>query len=222
MTEDKLRRTGVAGDHLVQELVLYPILRCRAIRKQRIDYTVNESGKEPAELSRKLEWATSLPRSEYQGRSCVRSSDVALMKQMQLHPVPVSGRDCEDRVRLLPAPHIDSNGDLAVTTLLSHADWSDWYVYEAEFQDCAETIDLAASQNDVAFRPTSCWTTLLDDDDNDEDEDDGNGVENEPSSSEISGGSLGRGVGGTPAESQDHKADGLVRVAECALEPLGL
>lgn len=57
MTEAELRRTGVPGDQLVQELVLYPILRCKAIRKQQINYTVNE-------LSKKIEWGMNSPRSE--------------------------------------------------------------------------------------------------------------------------------------------------------------
>jgi hypothetical protein len=54
------------------------------------------------------------------------------------------------------------DGEMQVMTLLSRIDWPDWYIYEAEFQEWTKTIDLAAAQNDVAVRPTSCWTTLLD------------------------------------------------------------
>ncbi|ROW10145.1 hypothetical protein VMCG_01833 [Cytospora schulzeri] len=205
MTEEDLRMTGVAGDQLVQELVLYPILRCKAIRKQRIDYTVNE-------LTQELEWGTNSPRSESWERICVRSPRLARFEKMQLHPVPVNGGEREDNARLLPVPRIDSNGDFQVTTLLSHADWPDWYIYDAEFQDCAETIDLAASENDVAFCPTSCWTTELDDHD-------GKRSDTEPPSPETSANSPSSSVVGITAESQGHEGKDLL-VAECALEPL--
>ncbi|KAI0469302.1 hypothetical protein F4859DRAFT_487685 [Xylaria cf. heliscus] len=155
VTEDVLRKNGVAGDTLVEELVLYPILRCKATRKQRIDYVINTKNKD-------LKWRDKLCRVRYRESTRVPLSCVGPIAGMQFHPVPVNGTGHESMARLLPIPQIISNGDIEVVTLLSRADWQNWYIYEAEFQDSSERIDLAASRNNIAFRPTSCWTTFLD------------------------------------------------------------
>jgi hypothetical protein len=48
---------------------------------------------------------------------------------------------------------------------MSRKGWIDWYHYdipwETEKDFGEETIDLAAPDNDVAFRPMSTWTTLV-------------------------------------------------------------
>ncbi|KAL8340450.1 hypothetical protein RB601_006511 [Gaeumannomyces tritici] len=155
-TEAQLRRNGVADDTLVQELLLYPILRCKGIKRQRIDYIVNMTRKS-------LEWAAKPSYTDGLERVRVKASRLARrIANLQLHPVPVYGSEGEDEARLLPVPEIGQDGDMQVMTLLSRADWPDWYIYEAPFEEWTKTIDLAAPQNDVAVRPSSCWTTLLD------------------------------------------------------------
>jgi hypothetical protein len=157
VTKAQLRRDGVAHDTLVQELLLYPTLRCRGIKRQRIDYTVNVA-------SKSLEWATKPSNADGMERVRVRASRLAgrIGSKLSLHPVPVHGSESEDEARLLAVPKMAPDGEMQIMTLLSRIDWPDWYIYEAELQEWTKTIDLAAAQNDVAVRPTSCWTTLLD------------------------------------------------------------
>ena len=155
-TEEDIKKKGYAGDFFVEQFVICPILRCKAIKRQRISYTVNDSSKE-------LKWSEKSSEPGYWERIRVRSSRLERVKQMQINPVPVRGGNNEEMSCLLPIHQTNSNGDLEITTLISHKDWTDWYIYESKFQDCSKTIDLAASQNNVAFRPTSSWTTWLED-----------------------------------------------------------
>ncbi|KAJ8125595.1 hypothetical protein O1611_g8043 [Lasiodiplodia mahajangana] len=209
VTEEILRKNGVAGDTLVEELVLYPILRCKATRKQRIDYIINTKGKN-------LKWGNNSSGPKHREQLLrVPSSRLGRIAKMQFHPVPVNGSGHESMARLLPIPRIASNGEIEVVTLISCADWQDWYIYEAEFQECSETIDLAASRNNAAFRPTSCWTTFLDDN---RDEEVNEEVNEEPEPSRGMIGNMGYTNG------RKGKGHGLEdenqRPIECALEPL--
>ena len=156
-TEEDIKKKGYSGDCFVEQYVIYPILRCKAIKRQRISYTVNDSNKE-------LKWSEKSSEPGYWERIRVRSSRLDRVKQMQFNPAPVRGGNNEEMSCLLPVHQTNSNGgDLEITTLIRHKDWTDWYIYESEFQDCSKKIDLAASQNNVAFRPTSSWTTWLED-----------------------------------------------------------
>ncbi|KAI0099655.1 hypothetical protein GGR51DRAFT_551999 [Nemania sp. FL0031] len=154
LTEEILHKKGVAGDRLVEELVLYPTLRCKATKRQRVDYTINTKKKQ-------LEWGNDSSQPKQRERLCVPSSRLGRIAKMQFHPVPVGGKGKESMARLLPIPRIVSNREIEVATLISCADSQDWYVYEAEFQECSETIDLAASRNNVAFRPTRMMSPTM-------------------------------------------------------------
>ncbi|KAI1129063.1 hypothetical protein F5Y10DRAFT_291447 [Nemania abortiva] len=208
LTEGLLRKNGVAGDTLVEELLLYPVLRCKATRKQRIDYVVNTKTKD-------LEWGDGSSQPEYRERFRIPSSRLGRIVQMQFHPVPVRGSEHEGMARLLPIPRIVSNGEIEVVTLLSRGDWQDWYIYEAEFQECSETIDLAASRNNAAFRPTSCWATFLDDNRKGKLND-----EAEPSQDIIDNLEGGRLSDDTNCEKENSLEDGNQGRTYCALEPL--
>ena len=70
VTRAQLRRDGVADDTLVQELLLYPTLRCKGIKRQRIDYTVNVANKS-------LEWATKPSDADGMERVRVKASRLA-------------------------------------------------------------------------------------------------------------------------------------------------
>ncbi|KAK3984315.1 hypothetical protein QBC44DRAFT_388583 [Cladorrhinum sp. PSN332] len=163
LTEEQIQTKGLPGGTLLQELVLYPILRCKATRRQPINFTVDGESKQ-------LEWGSkpSDP-SDMQGIR-VPSSQLGRIVQMEFRPVSNTDRsgeaEAEAVARVLPVPKFGPDGELHVTTLLGHVDsQQEWYIYKAEFEGCSLTIDLAAPQNNVAFPPTSCWASLLEEPD---------------------------------------------------------
>jgi hypothetical protein len=147
---------GTTGDVPVHELMLYPILRCKVIKKQRIEYMVTESGYQ-------LMWGHN-DTAFWEERRVV-DGRVDGVRKLAYHPVPMNGENGLASVTyLLPVPQVTSDGDLEVTTLLSRSHWADWYHYDIAWEDCSgsnETIDVASPNNSVAFRPMATWTVLV-------------------------------------------------------------
>lgn len=157
-TKEKLETTGTSGSTPIHQLFVYPVLRCKVIKKQRIDYTINDSSSE-------LKWTGESYNPGYWDARWVADSRTHELSKLVRHPVPMEGNGLGHKGYILPIPTLTGDGELDVTTIMSRQGWVDWYHYdvpwetEADFGD--ETIDLAAPNNDVAFRPMSTWTTLV-------------------------------------------------------------
>lgn len=147
---------GESGRIPVHEIMVYPILQCRVIKKQRIDYTINDSSDE-------LKWSPESYNAGYWDRRIIESHRLSEIQDYVLHPVPVNSNGLPWKGYILPIPHLDRNGDFDVTTVMSRQGWKDWYVYDLPWvtPDEEETIDLAAPKNDIAFQPMHTWTTLV-------------------------------------------------------------
>lgn len=120
------------------------------IKKQRIDYTVNNVDQ--------LTW-TGKTGASWAGLKIDRSR-VLDIEQYQIHPVPMTGDGLADRAFILPVLK-DVNGELQVTTLVSRSGWKHWYVYDgADWEDDNDRspLPLAAPENDVAFKPMHAQT----------------------------------------------------------------
>jgi hypothetical protein len=146
--------TGSTGDLPVRELMVYPILQCKVIKKQRIEYTINDESSE-------LKWGNSYEDGFWNERN-VPDTRLNEVKKLAYHPVPMSGGGLGEKAYLLPVPQVTSNGDVEVTTLLSRQGWTDWYHYDVAWEDGNDmTIEVAVPNNSVAFRPMATWTILV-------------------------------------------------------------
>lgn len=157
-TTESLEITGTSGNTPIHQLFVYPVLRCKVVKRQRIDYTINDSSKE-------LKWTPESYNPGYWDARWVADGRTQEIKNLIRHPVPTEGSGLGHKAYLLPIPTITGDGELDITTILSREGWVDWYHYdipwetEADFGE--ETIDLAAPDNDVAFRQQTTWTTLV-------------------------------------------------------------
>jgi hypothetical protein len=156
--QKKLETAGTSDSTHIHQLFVYPVLRCKVIKRQRIDYTINNSSKE-------LKWTPESYNSGYWDARWVADSRIQEIRKLILHPVPMDGNGLGHKAHMLPIPTVTADGELEVTTIMSRKGWIDWYHYdipwETEKDFGEETIDLAAPDNDVAFRPMSTWTTLV-------------------------------------------------------------
>ncbi|KAL1617879.1 hypothetical protein SLS56_010801 [Neofusicoccum ribis] len=155
-TKESLETTGTSGNAPIHQLFVYPKLRCKVIRKQRIDYTINDSSEE-------LKWTGDSYRNGYWGERWVSDKRLGRVRNLGLHPVPMDGNGLGHKAYVLPIPELTDGGDdIDVTTIMSRQGWVDWYVYDIDWEEVEddETIDLAAPRNGVAFRPMTTWTTL--------------------------------------------------------------
>lgn len=156
--KEKLSTEGASGAIPIHQLFVYPVLRCKVIKRQRIDYTINDSSAE-------LKWGSHSYDAGFWDERWVDATRTQELSQLIHHPVPMEGNGLGHKAYMLPIPTLDDDGELDVTTIFSRQAWIDWYHYdvdwETEDQFGEETIDLAAPQNDVAFRPMSTWTTIV-------------------------------------------------------------
>lgn len=157
-TKEKLETTGTSGTTPIHQLFVYPVLRCRVVKRQRVDYTINDSSEE-------LKWTPDSYNDGYWNERWVADGRTHELNKLVRHPVPMDGNGLGHKGYILPIPTVDEDGELDVTTIMSRQGWVDWYHYdipwetEEDFGD--EKMDLAAPDNDVAFRPMSTWTTLV-------------------------------------------------------------
>jgi len=145
-TEEQWKTTGTTGSVPFHKLFVYPLLRCRIVKRQLIDYTVNSSSKE-------LKWddETEIFTDYY----WVGNGRLSELRKLQFNPVPMKGWGVNGKTLILPVPKVE-NGVFSVTTVMSRTDWVDWYVYDREWEDVHDhTMDFSAPTNDTAFRPMS-------------------------------------------------------------------
>ncbi|KAJ2919593.1 hypothetical protein MD484_g804, partial [Candolleomyces efflorescens] len=146
--------TGTTGDVPVHELMVYPILQCKVIKKQRIEYTINDHSDE-------LKWGWHSYDDGFWDERRVADTNLSEVKKLAYHPVPMSGNGLPGKAYLLPVPQVTGTGDVEVTTLLSRKGWKDWYHYDVAWEDCNDlTIQVAVPNNSIAFRPMATWTIL--------------------------------------------------------------
>ncbi|KAF7587900.1 hypothetical protein BBP40_006606 [Aspergillus hancockii] len=151
-TKETLTTKGVSGNEPVHQLFLYPTLKGKAVRRQRIDYTLNDSSAE-------LKWTPRSYDKGYWDERWVDDGRLGEVRKLAFHPVPMEGNGLPNKGYILPLPWFSASG-LEYTTIMSRSSWRDWYVYDIPWESCDKTISIAAPKNDVAFRPMSTWTTL--------------------------------------------------------------
>ncbi|PGH26584.1 hypothetical protein AJ80_01713 [Polytolypa hystricis UAMH7299] len=152
--DETLKTSGKVGDVPVHELFVYPNLRCKVVKKQRIDYTINNSSEE-------LKWTPDSYREGYWGERWVGDSNLGSLKKLAWHPVPMSGNGLAGKAYILPTPQNAANGDVEITTVMSRQGWKDWYHYDVPWQTATDqTITLAVPNNTIAFQPTGTWAVL--------------------------------------------------------------
>ncbi|KAL1638697.1 hypothetical protein SLS58_008729 [Diplodia intermedia] len=155
VTKESLTTKGTSGNVPIHQLFVYPKLRCKVIKKQWIDYTINDSSSE-------LKWTGESYNDGYWDARWVADKRLNQMRQLTLHPVPMEGNGLGHKAYMFPIPQVTDDGsDIDVTTILSRTGWVDWYHYDLPWKDGnGEVIDLAAPDNGVAFKPMATWTTL--------------------------------------------------------------
>jgi hypothetical protein len=152
--DETLKEFGEVGDVPVHELFVYPNLRCKVVKKQRIDYTINDSSKE-------LKWTPDSYREGYWDERWVGDSNLGSLKKLAWNPVPMSGNGLASKAYILATPQNAANGDVEITTVMSRQGWKDWYHYDIPWQTTTDqTITLAVPNNTIAFQPTGTWAVL--------------------------------------------------------------
>ncbi|KAJ2919592.1 hypothetical protein MD484_g805, partial [Candolleomyces efflorescens] len=148
--------TGATGDVSIHELMAYPILKCKVIKKQRVEFIVNEEG---GLLQWGSQWGLKSPNSAFWNERRVEGPRLSEeVKKLIYHPVPLSDKGVAEKTWLLPVPQLTSDGDIEVTTLLSYRGWPNWFHYDAPWENCSDlSIQLAAPNNSVGFRPMANW-----------------------------------------------------------------
>ena len=152
-TKESLTTKGVSGNEPIYQLFLYPILKGKAVRRQRVDYTINNSSKE-------LKWMES--EGHFWKDREVSDERLADVRKLAFHPVPMEGNGLPEKGYILPLPWFEGD-ELKYTTLMSRESWEDWYIYDKEspWEHCDKQISVASPHNGVAFQSMSTWTTLV-------------------------------------------------------------
>lgn len=152
--DEKVKESGEVGDVPVLELFVYPTLKCKVIKKQRIDYTINNSSQE-------LKWTSDSYRTGYWDERWIGDSNLGPLKKLAWHPVPMSGDGLADKAYIIAVPQNAAHGDIDFTTIMTREGWKDWYHYDIPWEAGEDqTITLAVPVNTVAFQPTGTWAVL--------------------------------------------------------------
>ncbi|KAK7420235.1 hypothetical protein QQX98_002890 [Neonectria punicea] len=140
----------------IHQLTVFPMLRVRALKQQRIDLHLN--------AAKKLTWAKT-ETAGYWDKTVVSAKRISpAVGSFQLHPLPLQGP--EDLSKLLfiqPVPRLLDNNELEVTTLISRSGWPEWYLWEeTHWVDAAPDrfLMVAAPQNQTAFQAMTTWAPL--------------------------------------------------------------
>jgi hypothetical protein len=155
-TTETLETSGVQGNEPVHQLFVYPLLRCKVIKKQRINYTINDSSEE-------LKWTADSYKEGYWDAHWVAAKRMKEILQYAFDPVPMKGKGLGHKAKILPVPKVTATGELNVTTVMTRQGWLDWYVYDREWQTVTnnQKISFASPNNEVAFQPMATWTTIV-------------------------------------------------------------
>lgn len=155
-SDESMETRGTSGNVAIHEVFVYPKLRCKIIKKQRIDYIINDSSSE-------LRWTPDSCNSGYWDERWVADKRLNQMKRLIIHPVPMEGNGLGNKAHMFPISQITSRGnDIDVTTLMSRSGWSGWYHYDVPWEEGdGEAIDFASPNNSVAFPPMVTWTALV-------------------------------------------------------------
>ncbi|KAM0737991.1 hypothetical protein ACQRIT_007467 [Beauveria bassiana] len=153
--DETIKTSGNLGDVPVHELFVYPNLRCKVIRKQRVDYTINDSSEE-------LKWTPDSYRDGYWDERRVKNSNVGELRKLAWAPVPMYGNGLASKASILALPQNTADGGVDIITLISRQGWGDWYHYDIPWQTVTDQhITLAVPNNTIAFQPTGTWAILV-------------------------------------------------------------
>lgn len=141
----------------IHQLTVFPMLRVRALKQQRIDLQVN--------AAKKLTW-TNTEKSGYWDKTVVSAKRISsAVGSFQLHPLPLQGPDDLSKLLfILPVPRLLDSGELEVATLVSRSSWPEWYLYEENAWVNApadKILMVAAPQNQTAFQAVTTWAPLV-------------------------------------------------------------
>ncbi|KAK7421106.1 hypothetical protein QQZ08_010110 [Neonectria magnoliae] len=140
----------------IHQLTVFPMLRVRALKQQRIELHLN--------ASKKLTWAKT-ETAGYWDKTVVSAKRISpAVGSFQLHPLPLQGPDDLSKLLFIqPVPRLLDNGELEVTTLISRSGWPEWYLWEdTHWVDAAPNrfLMVAAPQNQTAFQAMTTWAPL--------------------------------------------------------------
>ncbi|KAF5696531.1 hypothetical protein FMUND_15662 [Fusarium mundagurra] len=140
----------------IHQLTVFPMLRVRALKRQRIDLHVASTGGDKG-----LWWANS-DKSGYWDQVRVHAERIGPVSDFQLHPIPLKGpAEVARLVFILPVPQFSSNGEIEVTTLISRSGWYNWFIWEeCPWEVTDELLVVAAPHNQAAFEAATTWTPL--------------------------------------------------------------
>ncbi|KAI0097006.1 hypothetical protein GGR51DRAFT_486843 [Nemania sp. FL0031] len=164
--DDAVEGRGPWGEHHAVELFVYPTLKCKVVKKQRMTYRINEATSE-------LEWSKDSAQAGWWDERYVNDGSLGPLKKLVWHPVPLYGGDAKDGLPekgwMLAVPHNAPNGDIDVTTLLSRSAWHNYFWYDVPWETVTDgqTITLAVPNNSIAFQPAATWAVLDRRDNND-------------------------------------------------------
>lgn len=150
LDEKKIETKGISGHVPISKLAVYPILRCKVVKLQRIEFKTNNSSTE-------LEWNTNVP----WGDRWVDDKRLSRVKNLMLHPVPMEGDGLGGKIYILPLPEVKEGGEVDVTTIISRQGWVDWYIYDGKWEDSNRYISLAVPYNDIGIKPLVTWAALV-------------------------------------------------------------
>ncbi|KKF95612.1 hypothetical protein CFO_g2047 [Ceratocystis platani] len=150
--EEKMNESGEVGDVPVHKIFVYPNLRCKVVKKQRINYTINDESNE-------LKWDSH--NGETWNDRWVGDSNLGPLKKLAWNPVPMTGSGLAGKCYILPVPQNAPGGGVEVETVMSRQGWTDWYHYNLPWETPEdETITLAVPNNSIAFQPMATWAVL--------------------------------------------------------------
>ncbi|KAL1861873.1 hypothetical protein Plec18170_000696 [Paecilomyces lecythidis] len=145
--------TGKLGKKAVNELEVFPLLKVKVVKKQRVWYRVDNHWK-------KLYWDDGFWSDEHAwwDRTAVSPGRIdRLIKNLARHPVPVDGYIADDPTCMLALPQADGQGNLDITTLFKLEHWDDWHVYRKHNWEAAnETMKIAVPKGG-AFPTMITW-----------------------------------------------------------------
>lgn len=139
----------------IHQLTVFPLLQVRAIKEQAICFQI-------ATDTVKLEWPGSY-KGGYWEQIRVQASNIARPTEaFVLHPLPLLGSEvASEAARILPFPHFLDDGELQVTTMISMAGSSNWFIWDEQpWIPSDRQFSVPAPNNTMAFQAATAWYPL--------------------------------------------------------------
>ncbi|KAJ2919646.1 hypothetical protein MD484_g817, partial [Candolleomyces efflorescens] len=164
-TTETSTTTGTTGDVPIHELMIYPVLQCKVIKLQKLNYSsvISSSGSLTPEITWGRHSGDDIDNDFWERRRVASTRLGEGILKLSYHPIPMTGH-VDSSMYLLPVPQMTSTGEVEVTTLLSRSNWKDWFHYDAPWENPTHSdqiINIAVPNNGVAFRPMATWTDLV-------------------------------------------------------------